>query len=82
MFATEIQTDVRDIAAALRKASETAVNELKAGAAVVPTLGGLYAKRAATVPLRDFASPQNRAAELSNGCLSAPRFKDQRKRSC
>jgi hypothetical protein len=53
---TAIQTDVRDIASALQKAAETAVNESKASAAVVPTLDGLHAKRAAPVPLRDFAS--------------------------
>ena len=40
-LATAIQTDVREIATALQKAAETAVNESKAGAAVVATLDGL-----------------------------------------
>ena len=40
-LATTIQSDVRDIAGALQKAAETAVNEAKAGAAVVTTLESL-----------------------------------------
>jgi hypothetical protein len=58
---TAIQTDVHDIAAALQKAAKTAVNELKASAAVVPTLDGLHAKRTAPVP-----------AELSTRLPSSP----------
>ena len=40
-LATSIQTDVRDIATALRRAAEAAVTESKGGAAVVAMLDGL-----------------------------------------
>jgi hypothetical protein len=82
-LATAIQTDVRDIAAALQKAAETAVNESKAGAAVVPTLDGLHAKRAASVPLRDFATARRTEQPNFQPDVFQPLcFRVQRKRSC
>jgi hypothetical protein len=82
-LATAIQTDVRDIAAALQKAAETAVNDSKIGAADVPTLDGLNAKRAASVPLRDFASARRtEPPNFQPDAFQPFRFRDQRKRSC